>query len=46
MDIEKLKQVIKSNLVSHNLPYDEIDKIADQILADVLSFIREEFPND
>ena len=46
MDIEKLKQVIKSNLVSHNLPFEEIDKIAEQILYDVMKIINEGINND
>lgn len=41
MDVEKLKNTIKSNLVSFNLTPEEITKITEQILQDVLEIIGE-----
>lgn len=41
MDIEKLKNTIKSNLVSFNLVPEDIEKITEQLLQDILELIRE-----
>ena len=41
MDIDKLRQVIKSNLVSFGLTPDDIEKITDHLLAVVLDVIRD-----
>ena len=41
MDIEKLRNTIKSNLVSFNLTPEDIEKITEQLLQDVLRIFRE-----
>ncbi len=40
MDIEKLKQTIKSNLVSSGLLPEQIESITEQLLADILDLMR------
>lgn len=41
MDIERLRNIIKSNLVSFNLSAEDIEKITEQLLSDVLGVFRE-----
>ena len=41
MDIDVLRNTIKSNLVSFNLAPDDIEKITEQLLEDILELIRE-----
>lgn len=41
MDIDHLRSTIKSNLVSFNLSSDDIEKITEQLLEDILELIRE-----
>ncbi len=36
MDIEKLKQTIKSNLVSYSIPVENIEKIVENLSRDIL----------
>jgi hypothetical protein len=40
MDIEVLRQTIKSNLVTSGLLVYQIEEITEQILADILALIR------
>ena len=39
MDIEKLRQLIKSNLVSFGLTPEDIEKITEHLIADILDMI-------
>lgn len=41
MDIEKLRQVIKSNLVSFGLLPEQIEEITTHLLADIMDVIRD-----
>ena len=41
MDVERLRQTIKSNLVSFNLSSEDIEKITDLLLEDILEIIDE-----
>jgi hypothetical protein len=41
MDIERLRKTIKSNLVSFNLVPEDIEKITEQLLEDILELLRE-----
>lgn len=42
MDIDKLKNIIKSNLVSFGLQPEQIEQITEQLLSDILDLMREE----
>lgn len=48
MDIDKLKNIIKSNLVSFGLLPEQIDKITEQLLEDITDLFnnKEESKND
>lgn len=41
MDIDVLRNTIKSNLVSFNLAPDDIEKITEQLLEDLIKIIGE-----
>ncbi len=40
MDVERLRQTIKSNLVSSGLLPEQIEAITEQLLADILDLMR------
>lgn len=42
MDIEMLKQIIKSNLVSYPLTPVQIEQISEQLLQDFIKIMRDE----
>lgn len=48
MDIDKLKSIIKSNLISFGLLPEQIDKITEQLLEDITDLFnnKEESKND
>ena len=37
MDVEQLKQIIKSNLISYGLSPEQIESITEQLLEDILT---------
>ena len=39
MDIEKLKQTIKSNLVSYGLLTNQIEEIIENLVADIIDLV-------
>ena len=41
MDINKLKQIIKSNLVSFGLSSEQIEEITDHMLADIMDIMND-----
>lgn len=41
MDIDVLRKIIKSNLVSYGLQPDQIDAITEQLLADIIDLVKE-----
>lgn len=46
MDMEKLKSVIKSNLVSYKLKTDDIEVITYNLYRDIVGLIEEESDNE
>ena len=42
MDIEKLRQTIKSNLVSYGLQTNQIEEIIDHLVADIVALVMKD----
>lgn len=40
MDMDILRKIIKSNLISYGLQPDQIDAITEQLLADIIDLIN------
>lgn len=46
MDIEQLRQIIKSNLITYGLQPNEIEQITEQLQQDILDLLNHEGENN